>query len=85
MVSVASVGGLRILHSVDGELKQLDLATAEARRLATASLDALRAPQEKLRAAAAKYVESVARNRLDVSRRASVEVIARFSDDELAE
>ena len=70
---------------MDQELKQLDLATAEARRLATASLDALRAPQEKLRSAAAEYIESVAGNRLDASRRVSVEVIARFSDDELAE
>jgi hypothetical protein len=70
---------------VDEELKQLDLATAEARRLADAALDALRAPQERLRKAAGDYVESVAGARLDASRRASVEVIARFSDDELAE
>ena len=70
---------------MDEELKQLDLATAEARRLADAALDALRAPQLRLRSAAGEYVESVARARLDASRRASVEVIARFSDDELAE
>ena len=70
---------------MDEELKQLDLATAEARRLATAALDALRAPQETLRERAAEYVASVAANRLDASRRASIEVMARLSDDELAE
>jgi len=70
---------------VDEELKQLDLATAQARRLADAALEALRAPQEALRKAAVEYVASVASRRLDASRRASVEVMARFSDDELAE
>ncbi|MEX1334985.1 MAG: hypothetical protein AB1Z66_06780, partial [Candidatus Limnocylindrales bacterium] len=70
---------------MDEELKQLDLATAQARRLAVTALDALRPPQEKLRAAAIDYVESVATRRLDASRRASVEVMARLSDDELAE
>lgn len=75
----------RILDLVDEELKLLDLATAEARRLAAAALDALRAPQAALRSAAADYVESVADHRLDTSRRTSVEVIAKLSDDELAE
>ena len=70
---------------MDEELKQLDLATAEARRLATAALEALRTPQAALRSAASDYVSSVATRRLDASRRASVEVIAKFSDDELAE
>ena len=70
---------------MDAELKQLDLATAEARRLATAALDALRAPQETLRARASEYIASVAASRLDASRRASIEVMARLSDDELAE
>ena len=70
---------------MDEELKQLNLATADARRLATASLDALRAPQSALREAAAEYLESVAVRRLDATRRASVEVIARLSDDDLAE
>ena len=70
---------------MDEELKQLDLATAQARRLAATALDSLRAPQATLRSAAADYVESVAEQRLDASRRASVEVIAKFSDDELAE
>ena len=70
---------------MDEELKQLDLATAEARRLADAALDALRAPQAALREAAGEYVRSMALRRLDASRRASVEVMARLSDDELAE
>lgn len=70
---------------MDEELMQLDLATAEARRLAAAALDALRPAQETLRRTAADYVESVAARRLDASRRASVEVVARLSDDDLAE
>lgn len=70
---------------MDEELKQLDLATAGARRLATAALDALRTPQEALRKAAADYVGSVAARRLAASRRSSVEVIARLNDDDLAE
>ena len=70
---------------MDAELKQLDLATAQARRLATSALDALRGPQEKLRGAASEYVVSVANRRLDASRRTSVEVMARLSDDEIAE
>jgi len=70
---------------VDEELKQLDLATSQARRLATATLDALRMPQEGLRGTASDYVESVAARRLDASRRASVEVMARLGDDDLAE
>lgn len=70
---------------MDEELRQLDLATAQARRLATSALDALRAPQEKLRRAAAEYIVSVAVRRLDASRRASVSVMARLSDDEIAE
>ena len=70
---------------MDEELRQLDLATAQARRLAGTALDALRAPQSTLRSAAADYVGSVADRRLDASRRASVEVVARLSDDELAE
>ncbi len=70
---------------MDEELKQLDLATAEARRLADAALDALRVPQERLREAAGAFIESVAERRLEASRRASVEVMARLSDDELAE
>jgi hypothetical protein len=70
---------------VDAELKQLDLATAQARRLATSALDSLRTPQEKLRRAATEYIVSVANRRLDASRRASVEAMARLSDDEIAE
>ena len=70
---------------MDEELKQLDLATAEARRLATAALDALRTPQARLRDAAAEYVVSVAQRRLDASRHASVEVMAKLSDDEVVE
>ena len=70
---------------VDEELKHLNLATAEARRLATTSLEALRTPQSALRDAATEYLESVARHRLDATRHASVEVIAKLSDDELAE
>lgn len=75
----------RILGLVDEELKQLDLATAQARRLAATALEALRAPQSTLRSAAADYVESVADHRIDASRRASIEVIAKFNDNELAE
>lgn len=70
---------------MDEELKQLDLATAQARRLATSALDSLRVPQEKLRQAATEYIVSVADRRLDASRRASVEVMARLDDDEIAE
>lgn len=70
---------------MDTELRQLDLAIAEARRRATNALDALRAPQVSLRAAAGEYIESVASRRVDASRRASVEVMARLSDDEVAE
>ena len=70
---------------MDEELKQLDLATAEARRLASAALDTLRTPQRALRAAAADYIESVASRRLDATRRASVEVMAKLSDDDIAE
>ena len=70
---------------MDEELRQLDLATAEARRVASTALDALRAPQQALRKAAVEYVGSVATRRLDASRRASVEVMAKLSDDELAE
>lgn len=70
---------------VDEELKQLDLAIAEARRLATEALDALHAPQAALRAAAADYIESVAQRRVDAARHASVEVMARLSDDDIAE
>ena len=70
---------------MDEELKQLDLATAEARRLATAALDDLRAPQTSLRDAAAEYIGSVAQRRLDASRQASVEALAKLSDDEIVE
>jgi hypothetical protein len=70
---------------VDEELKQLDLATAEARRLATAKLEALRAPQKALVDAASEYIGSVAARRLDAARHASVEVMAKFSDDDMAE
>jgi hypothetical protein len=70
---------------VDQELKQLDLAIAEARRLATATLDRLRAPQATLRVAAGEYIGSVATRRVLAMRRASVEVIARLSDEEVAE
>ncbi len=85
MVTLVADEPSRILGLVDEELMQLDLATAEARRLATASLDALRGPQEALRRAASDHIASVAERRLDASRRASVEVMARLSDDELAE
>jgi hypothetical protein len=70
---------------MDAELKQLDLAIAEARRLAAGTLELLRAPQTALRAAAGDYIESVATRRVDASRRASVEVMAKLSDDEVAE
>jgi hypothetical protein len=70
---------------MDTELRQLDLAIAEARRRATDALDALRGPQAALRVAAGDYIESVAARRVDASRRASVEVVARLSDDEVAE
>ena len=72
-------------NDVDEELKQLDLAIAEARDLATQALGALRAPQAALRFAAADYIESVAKRRVDASRRASVEVMAKLSDDDIAE
>ena len=70
---------------VDEELRQLDLAIAEARRLATDAIGALRAPQAVLRSAAADYIESVAKRRVDASRRASVGVMATLSDDDIAE
>jgi hypothetical protein len=70
---------------VDEELKQLDLAIAEARRLATEALGALLAPQAALRSAAADYIESVAQRRVDAARHASVEVMAKLSDDDIAE
>ena len=70
---------------VDEELKQLDMAIAEARDLATQALGALGAPQAALRFAAADYIESVAKRRVDASRRASVEVMAKLSDDDIAE
>jgi hypothetical protein len=70
---------------VDKELKQLDLATAETRRLATEALEALRAPQVTLRQAAADYIGSMAKRRLDASRHASVEVMAKFGDADVAE
>jgi len=70
---------------VDEELKQLDLAVAETRRLATEALDELHAPQAVLRAAAADYVESVAQRRVDASRRASIGVMAKLSDADIVE
>ena len=70
---------------VDEELKQLDLTIAETRRLATEALDALRAPQAAFRAAAADFIESVAKRRIDASRRASVALMARLGDDDIAE
>jgi hypothetical protein len=70
---------------VDEELRQLDLAIAEARRLATDAIGSLRAPETALRAAAADYVESFARRLVDASRRASVGVMATLSDDDIAE
>jgi hypothetical protein len=70
---------------MDEELRQLDLATAEARRLASETLDLLRSPQAALREAAVDYIGSVAARRVDASRRASVEVMARLTDDEIAE
>ena len=45
----------------------------------------MRAPQVALRDAASDYIGSVAERRLDASRRASVEVMAKLSDDELVE
>lgn len=71
--------------SVDEELRQLDLATAEARRIASAALDGLRAPQTILSDAAADYVASVAQRRLNASRHASVEAMAKLTDDEMVE
>ena len=65
---------------MDEELKQLDLAIAEARRLATEALDALREPQGALRDAAADYIASGATRRIDASRHASVETMAKLSD-----
>jgi hypothetical protein len=70
---------------VDEELRQLDLAIAEARGLASEALDSLEAPQAALRAAAADYIESLARRRVDASRRRSVEVMAKLSDEDIAE
>jgi len=70
---------------VDEELRQLDLAVAETRRLATDALDALHPPQAALRAAAADFIESVARRRIDASRHASVGVMAKLSDADLVE
>ena len=70
---------------MDEELRQLDLAITEARRLATDALGALRGPQAVLRSAAADYVESVAKRLVDASRRASVGVMATLSDDDIAE
>ena len=70
---------------MDEELKQLGLAIAEARRLSGEALDALRVPQATLRAAAMDYIELVAMRRVDASRRASVEVMAKLSDDDIAE
>ncbi len=70
---------------VDEELKQLDLAVAETRRLATEALDELHAPQAVLRTAAADYVESVAQRRVDASRRASIGVMAKLSDSDIVE
>jgi hypothetical protein len=61
------------------------LAIAEARRLATESLDSLRAPQDALRAAAADYIESVAKRRIDASRHASAAVMEQLSDDDIIE
>lgn len=70
---------------MDDELKRLNLATAQARRLATDALEALRAPQAALRDAAVAYVASVAARRIDASRHASVEVMAQLSDEDMAE
>jgi hypothetical protein len=70
---------------VDEELKRLNLATAEARRLATDALEALRAPQTELRDAAVAYVASVAARRVAASRHASVDIMAQLSDEDLAE
>gem|GEM_PF-4568911 len=70
---------------MDEELRQLDLATAETRRLATGALNALATPQVALRNAAVDYIESVARRRVDASRQASVEAMAKLNDDEVAE
>lgn len=70
---------------MDEELKQLDMAISQARRIATEALGALRGPQAALRAAAADHIASVARRRVESARRASVEVMARFSDDDIAE
>ncbi len=70
---------------VDEELRRLDLATADARRLAGAALEALRTPQATLREAAAEYIGSVAERRLAASRHASVEVMAKLSDDDIVD
>jgi hypothetical protein len=70
---------------VDEELRQLDLATADARQLATEALEALAVPQAALREAAADYIESIAAHRVDAARHASVEVMAKLSDDDVAE
>ena len=70
---------------MDEELKQLDLAISETRRLADKALDSLRAPQAALRTAAADYIESVAARRVDASRRAEVALMAQLSDDDVAQ
>jgi len=70
---------------VDEELKRLDLAISEARRLATEAVVALHEPQAALREASADFVESVARRQIDAARRGSVDVMARLSDDDIAE
>lgn len=70
---------------VDQELKELDLAIAEARDLATEALDALGAPQAALRDAAANYIESVARARVDASLRDSAPAMAQLSDEDVVE
>ncbi len=96
MVVVTSIGHHRILASadlyrsrqgsvMDEELRQLDLAIAEARRLATAALDALVKPQAALTSAAVEYIGSVAQRRVDAARGASVEVMAKLSDRDIAE
>jgi hypothetical protein len=70
---------------VDEALRQLDLATAAARQLATSALAALRLPQVALREAMADYVGSIASRRIDASRHASVDVMARLGDDDIVE
>jgi hypothetical protein len=70
---------------VDEALRQLDLATAAARQLATSALAALRLPQVALREAMVDYVGSIASRRIDASRHASVDVMARLGDDDIVE